>query len=264
MQYRLDVTSRRQNKNSAFTLTELLLVIAIIGILAALLVMAISRAKARARRIYCANNLRQLGLTLQEFVGDNHFYPLDQSQSLDADGYYLDWTHALDHELEAKNGSRLDFFDKGIWKCPSAIRPTNLPIPIKKITYISYGYNARGIWKLAETNSLGLSPRAVSLSVSDSAIVNPSEMLAIGDGFEGHDNILVGGGYEMGRVYDLPNTYKDASNEAFSRHQGKANMVFCDGHVESPTLPFLFADTSDAALSRWNRDHLPHREKLSP
>jgi len=49
-----------------------------------------------------------------------------------------------------------------------------------------------------------------------------------------------------------------------SRHQGKANVVFCDGHVESPTLAFLFEDTSDAALSRWNRDHQPHREKLSP
>ncbi len=49
-----------------------------------------------------------------------------------------------------------------------------------------------------------------------------------------------------------------------ARLQGKANVVFCDGHVESPTLPFLFADTSAAALSRWNRDHQPHREKLSP
>jgi hypothetical protein len=33
---------------------------------------------------------------------------------------------------------------------------------------------------------------------------------------------------------------------------------------KSPTLSFLFADTSDAALSRWNRDHQPHREKPSP
>jgi hypothetical protein len=41
-------------------------------------------------------------------------------------------------------------------------------------------------------------------------------------------------------------------------------VVFCDGHVESPSLQFLFADTSDAALVRWNRDHRPHREKLSP
>ncbi len=43
-----------------------------------------------------------------------------------------------------------------------------------------------------------------------------------------------------------------------------ANVAFCDGHVESPTLQFLFADTSDAALSRWNRDHQPHRERLAP
>jgi hypothetical protein len=34
--------------------------------------------------------------------------------------------------------------------------------------------------------------------------------------------------------------------------------------VESPTLQFLFEDTSDEALSRWNRDDQPHREKLSP
>jgi hypothetical protein len=29
-------------------------------------------------------------------------------------------------------------------------------------------------------------------------------------------------------------------------------------------LEFLFEDTSEVALARWNRDHLPHREKLSP
>jgi len=52
---------------------------------------------------------------------------------------------------------------------------------------------------------------------------------------------------------------------------GKANAVFCNGHVESPTLQFLFADTSDAALARWNRSlrtaarHLPHQDhQLSP
>jgi prepilin-type processing-associated H-X9-DG protein len=47
-------------------------------------------------------------------------------------------------------------------------------------------------------------------------------------------------------------------------HQGKANVILCDGHVESPPLKFLFEDTRDAAFVRWNRDHLPHREKLSP
>jgi prepilin-type processing-associated H-X9-DG protein/prepilin-type N-terminal cleavage/methylation domain-containing protein len=54
--------------------------------------------------------------------------------------------------------------------------------------------------------------------------------------------------------------YVGSTKRASSRHQGKANVVFCDGHVESLPLQFLFEDTSDEALSRWNRDHLPHRE----
>jgi hypothetical protein len=43
-----------------------------------------------------------------------------------------------------------------------------------------------------------------------------------------------------------------------------AVSVFCDGHVESPTLSFLFTDTRAAALRRWNRDHQPHRDRLAP
>jgi len=49
---------------------------------------------------------------------------------------------------------------------------------------------------------------------------------------------------------------------SYLRHQGKANVLLCDGHVESPTPQFLFDDTSDAVLDCWNRDHQPHREAL--
>jgi prepilin-type processing-associated H-X9-DG protein/prepilin-type N-terminal cleavage/methylation domain-containing protein len=260
----------RPGVRSALTLTELLVVIAIIGILAALLLTAISQAKGRALRIQCANNVRQLGLALQEFVGDNHVYPLEVYPLKTDNSDYSTWSHDLARELGSKDDYKIDFFQEGIWKCPSAVRPTERPLPLKNATYNSYGYNARGISSVAETNFLGLSShfdfgRAKSVSaVPASAVVNSSEMIALGDGFYGHDNILAGGSDSIGRVYDLPNIFQGDSNEAFSRHQGKANVVFCDGHVESPTLQFLFADSSDAALSRWNRDHQPHRERLAP
>ena len=261
----------RTANRDGLTLVELLVVIAIIGILAVFLLTATTHAIGIARRIHCANNERQLGQAMQMFVADKHIYPL---VAIDYPDHYIGWANTLawTADIPAQFEKPALYPPQSIWHCPSAYLPEGWDIQT------DYGYNCYGMSDSTDTNSLGLGGHHIWVSektqpappVNESEVVSPSDMMEIGDGFKGGNGVIMDGLPYLWRTYGMReqggSTFSTvgSTKRAYSRHQGKANVVFCDGHVESPKLKFLFEDTSDDALSRWNRDHKPHRELLQP
>ena len=246
-----------------FTLVELLTVIAVIAILAALLLPVLSRAKGEAQSAKCKSQLRQMGLALAMYVNENaHKYPFWQFDQ-DAPNPAA-WEDALD-----------PYYVRGWWAnrayhCPDYKGFVEPDHPNSYYAIGSYAYNVRGTQCNVPSRELllGLSPWDSSRlpPIPEGKVQAPSEMLAIGDSrymwappsdpalallpksetYPCWDNLQV-----YASDQKLPPTYRP-------RHGGRPNVVFCDGHVSDFTISFLFNATNSAPL--WNNDHQPHPE----
>lgn len=269
---------------SAFTLIELFVVIAVIAILAALLLPALARAKASAHSAKCKSNLHQIGLSLQMYVDDEGLYPRTPDSMP-----YARWARALNANLNQPMSAPHvwpvtppESYPLGCFICPADKRK-------RRGTGGSYGYNAWGISlhpalgqydKVGLYEGLGLGGRRfIERNVGfpeptrESLIQAPSEMIAIGDAYTGslgfRPNLRFDVFDSFGElvregVYDLDvrSKYVDIAATGKKRHQGRLNMLFCDGHVEGMRVHDLFFSNEDRHLRLWNADNQPHRERI--
>ena len=228
------------NPSRAFTLVELLIVIAIIAILSAMLLPVLHKSKLSAQRAECMNNLHQLGIATQLYWDENGggcFQWIYDSTNSNGHQYWFGW---LQNDDTAEGQRAFDLSAGVLFRylqssdvrlCPALYAtPTQFKLKGDDMIF-SYGYN------------LSLSPAGNnSPAISVNKIKRPTEAALFADAAQVNDfqdpasadNPMLEEWYYL----DVNTNYSSSSyypNGHF-RHSQKANVVFCDGHVNMETM----------------------------
>jgi prepilin-type N-terminal cleavage/methylation domain-containing protein len=245
---RPDIRGPTQSPAPAFTLIELLVVIAIIAVLAALLLPALSKAKAAGQSAACKSNLRQIGIGLNLYTSDAQKFPLWVSGS-----YFWD-----DKLLPAVSNNRDVFLCPANKPAPKWTNGMAPPMPNP-----SYGYNMAGSGRFRATNpSLGLDASAGGAGakyLAENQVTVPADMIAVSD-YKRAITAGNGGDNDADDLYPAPVNL--LAGLPPPRHNFGDNVVFCDDHVEFAKQT-VWLQKTERARQRWNNDHLPHPETWS-
>lgn len=208
MLYVLSHTARRGR--SGFTLIELLVVIGLIGVLIAILAVALSGARENARATKCASHLRQIGLATSAYTTDHDGYLPYEDRGDEAMGN-LCWVDVLQDDRYLEIGAG----DTSLLTCPSVV--TGPPVAGQIADIESYRMNS----KLAETNPT--SPDYFGPHGKIERILEPTRTVMYFDGDAGGDAISFKG------------RWRDGDDDVAYRHNTSTVLAFADWHVEQMT-----------------------------
>ena len=209
------------NNRRAFTLVELLVVIAVVAVLASLILPALARSKDSARRIQCVSNIRQLGLAAMMDWDDNsgQTFAYRGAFTNGGDVFWFGWLERGgegERRFDASQGALHRYVEaRGLAVCP-ALEYISPRFKLKANgTAYGYGVN-RNLTAPTLTHIVRMTWPADAVVFADSAQVNTFQPPA------SPANPLL---EEFYYVHELEKT-------THFRHKQTANAVFGDGHVD--------------------------------